>query len=90
MIKQIDPLPAFHKISQTLQCLEIVFITSRRTYLPSINTLACSKAEIEPVRENMNLSYLAQNYSSITRLKQFVYRWQMYCTTESLPNMIQS
>ena len=62
-------------------------MTLRRTYLPSINTLACSK----PVFENMNLSYLAQNQSSVTRLKQFVYRCQMYDTTESwLPIMIQS
>ena len=43
----------------------------------------CSEAEIEPVLENMNLSYLAQNQSSVTRLKQFVYRCQMYNTTES-------
>ena len=53
-----------------------------RTYLPSINTLACSK-DIDPVLENMNLSYLAQNQLSMTRLKQFVYRCQMYNTTES-------
>ena len=66
-------------------------MTLRRTYLPSINTLACSKAEIEPVLENMSLSYLAQNHSSVTRLKQFIYRCQMYDTTESwLPNMIES
>ena len=67
-------------------------MTLRRTYLPSINTLACSKAELrKPVLENMNLSYLAQNHSSVTRLKQFVYRCQMHDTTESwLPNMIQS
>ena len=67
-------------------------MTPRRTYVPSINTLACSKAEIiEPVLENMNLSYLPQNHSSVTRLKQFVYRCQMYNTTESLlHNMIQS
>ena len=39
----------------------------------------------------MNLSFLAQNHSRVTRLKQFVYRCQMYDTTESwLPNMIQS
>ena len=63
----------------------------RRTYLPSINTLVCSKTEIEPVLENMNLSYQVQNHSSVTRLKQFVHRCQMYDTAESwLPNMIQS
>ena len=40
----------------------------RRTYLPSINTLACSKAaDVEPVLENMNLSYFAQSNSSVTR-----------------------
>ena len=43
-------------------------MTPRRTYLLSINTLACSKAEIE----NMNLSYLAQNHSSVTRLKNLL------------------
>ena len=45
MIQKIDP-SAFHKITQAQQCLQIVFMTPRRTYLPSINTLACSKAEI--------------------------------------------
>ena len=34
--------------------------------------------------ENLNLSHLTQNHSSVTRLKQFVYRCQMYNTTESL------
>ena len=59
-------------------------MTPRRTYLPSINTLVCSKGrDIEPVLENINLYYLAQNHSSVTRLKQFVYRCQMYNTTES-------
>ena len=71
-----------------------MFMIVRRTYLPSITTLACSKAGIyEPLlpTENMNLSYLLQYHSSIARLKQFVYRCQMYDTTESwLPNMIQS
>ena len=51
-----------------------MFMTPRKTYLPSINTPACSKAEIEPVLENMNMFYLAQNYSSVTRLKKIVYR----------------
>ena len=59
-------------------------MTPRRTYLPSINTPACSKADdIEPVLETMNLSFLAQNHSSVTRLKQFVYRCQKYHTIES-------
>ena len=45
-------------------------MTPRRTYLPSITTLACFKAENEePVFENMNLSYLALNQSSMTRFK---------------------
>ena len=35
--------------------------------------------------ENMNLSCLAQNHSSMTRLKQFVYRCQVYNTTYFLP-----
>ena len=57
----------------------------RRTYLPSNNTLACSKAEIEPknMLKNMNLSYLAQNHLSMTRLKHFVYRCQKYNAAES-------
>ena len=46
-------------------------MTHRTTYLPSNNTLACSKSDIEPVLENMNLSYLAQNHSSVTRCKKF-------------------
>ena len=60
-------------------------MTPRKTFLPSINTLAlsCSKAEIEPVLENMNLSYVAQNHSSITGFKQFADRCQVYNTTES-------
>ena len=41
-------------------------MTPRRTYLFSIYTLACSKAE--SVLENMNLFYLAQNHSSVTRV----------------------
>ena len=41
----------------------------RRTCLPSINTLACFR-DIEPVLENINFSYTAQNHSSVTRLKQ--------------------
>ena len=39
MIQKIDPSAAFQKITQG-------FRTPRRTYLPSINTLAFSKAEI--------------------------------------------
>ena len=46
MIQKIDPSPAFHKSIQAQQCLEIVFMTPRRMYLLSINTLACYKAEI--------------------------------------------
>ena len=46
---------------------------------------------MEPVPENMNLSYLAQNHSSVTRLKQFIYRCQMYNITQfELPEMIRS
>ena len=60
-----------------------MFMTLRRKYLPSVNTLAYSKArDIEPVLANMNLSYLAQNHSSVTRLKQFVYRCQTCDTVE--------
>ena len=47
MIRKIDPLPVFHKITQAGQCLYIMLMTLRRTYLPRINTLACSKAEIK-------------------------------------------
>ena len=46
MIKKIDPSPALHKITQARQCLQIVFMSLRRIYLPSINTLAGSMAEI--------------------------------------------
>ena len=46
MIQNIYPLPTFHNITQACQCLQTVFVTPRRTYLPSSNTLACSKAEI--------------------------------------------
>ena len=47
-------------------------MTVRRTYLSSINTLACSEAEIiiEPVLKNVNLTYFAQNHSFVTRLKK--------------------
>ena len=34
-----------------------------------LKTLACSKADIWPVLENMNLSYLAQNHSSVERVE---------------------
>ena len=47
MIQKIDPSPPFHNITQAGQRLLIVFMTPRRTFLPSINTLACSKAEIK-------------------------------------------
>ena len=67
MIQKIDSSPAFH------------VKRDRRTYLPSINNLACSKA----VLENINLSFLSQNHSSVTRLKQFVYGCQKYNTIES-------
>ena len=46
MIQKIDSSPVFCEITQAGQCLEIVFTTPRRTYLPSTNTVACSKAEI--------------------------------------------
>ena len=60
-------------------------MTPRRTYLPGINTLSCSKAcgDIEPVLENISLFYVARNHSSVTRLNKIVYRCQMYNTTES-------
>ena len=44
MIQKIHPSPAFHKIIQARQCLQM--FTLRRTYLPSVSTLACSKAKI--------------------------------------------
>ena len=81
MIQKIDPSPAFHRIIQA--CLYIVFMSPRRTYVLSIPKLACPKADIEPVLYNMNLSYLALNYPSMTRLKQFVYRCQMHLTAKS-------
>ena len=51
---------------------------------------------IVPVnKEFLNLSYLVQNRLSVTRLKQFVYRYQLYNTNNNtneseFPNMIQS
>ena len=45
MFQKIDP-SAFHKITEAQQCLLIVFMTPKRKYLPSINTLAYSRAEI--------------------------------------------
>ena len=64
----------------------------RGTYYPSISALVSSKAEsIKPVFEIINLSYIAQNHSSMTILIQFVYRYQMCITNESLlPNMTHS
>ena len=56
-------------------------MTPRRKHLSSINTLACSKenracaSKYEPL--------LPCGESSLIRLKQFVYRCQMYNTTES-------
>ena len=44
-----------------------------------------SKAEsrnIAPMLENNNLSYIAENHSSVTLLKHFVYRWHTYITAE--------
>ena len=41
--------------------------------------------------ETNNLSYIAQNHSSVTILKHVVYRWQMNITAEfSLPSMIST
>ena len=67
-----------------------MFMTVRRTYLPNITALACSTADTYSLcLKTFNLSYLPQNHSSMTRLKQVVYRCQMYDTAESwLPNMI--
>ena len=42
----IDPSSAIYKIIKRNNVYKIVFMTPRRTYLPSINALACSKAEI--------------------------------------------
>ena len=58
-------------------------MTPRRTNLPSINNSFFSGCDMEPVLENMNLFYLAQNYSSVTRLNEFVCRCQMYNINES-------
>ena len=52
-------------MSSVTMFINIVFTTPRRTYLPSINILACSK----PALENMNLSDLGQNHSRVTILK---------------------
>ena len=46
MIQKNDPSPAFHKNHSSMTMFIIVFMTPRKTYLYSIDTLACSKAEI--------------------------------------------
>ena len=38
--------------------------------------------DIAPKLENINLSYIVQNHSSVTILKHFVYRYQMNIITE--------
>ena len=43
---KFDPSAPFHKITEACKYLKIVFKDLRRTFLPSINVLACSKAEI--------------------------------------------
>ena len=46
------------------------------------NFLSYPKAEnIAPKLENTNLSFIAQNHSSVTTLKRYVYRWQMNIIT---------
>ena len=37
--------------------------------------------------ENINLSYIAQNHSSVTILKHFVYRWQIDIIPEFLHDL---
>ena len=38
--------------------------------------------DIAPLLENNNLSYTAQNHSSLKIFKNVVYRWQMNITAE--------
>ena len=45
------------------------------------NFLSCPR-DIAPKLENTNLSFIAQNHSSVTTLKHCVYRWQMNIITE--------
>ena len=45
MIQKIYPTHTFHKILKRDNVYKL-FMTPSRTFLPSINTLACSKAEI--------------------------------------------
>ena len=40
------------------------------------------RGDIAPKLENINLSYIAQNHSSVTILKHFVYGYQMNIITE--------
>ena len=60
-------------------------MTPRRSYLLSINTLASSKAEIKSLY-NMNLSYIEQNHSSMTR---FLYKHtRLISPSELVPKLI--
>ena len=44
--------------------------------------LMSQSGDIAPKLENTNLSFIAQNHSSVTTLKHCVYRWQMNVITE--------
>ena len=58
-------------------------MNSGRIYLLKVNVPAFSTAEIiEPVLENINISSIEQNHSSVTILIEFVSRYQMNITTE--------
>ena len=46
MIQKINPQLHFTKSLKRNNVYNYVFMTPGRTYFPSINTLACSKAEV--------------------------------------------
>ena len=54
-----------------------LLIYLNRTYLLSIHALDWFKANIEPVLEYINFSYIAQNHLSVTVMNQYGYGCQM-------------
>ena len=61
----------------------IICMNVRITKLLNINVKACSKALIESIPKNINISCSAQNHPRVTTSIQFVWKQpQMYITTE--------
>ena len=43
---------------------------------------SCRDIALQLENKNINLSYIAQNHSSVTILKHFVYKWRIDITSE--------